>query len=136
MGLYKVICVQDICILSFPLLSALLKQCVKKVRVISFSGPHFPTFRLNTEIYFANVHIKGQCGKMQFRETPNMGTFYTVQYADSAQKNKFYIKHSLSEPDAHWSWFTEEFLSGKRNFLSNESHVSFPLLIREPRTAN
>ena len=72
-----------------PLLSALLKQCVKKVRVVSFSGPHFPTFRLNTEIYFANVHIKGQCGKMLFKKTPNMGTFYAVQYADSAQKNKF-----------------------------------------------
>ena len=49
---------------------------LKSVRIPSFSGPHFPTFGLNTEIYFVNLRIQTECGKIRTRKTPNTDTFY------------------------------------------------------------
>ena len=46
-------------------------QCVKSVRIRRFSGPYFPAFRLNTEIYEVNLHIYSKCGKIRTRKTPN-----------------------------------------------------------------
>ena len=51
---------------------------VKGVRVRSYSGPHFPAFRLNTERYSVSLRIQFECGKMQTKITPNTGTFDTV----------------------------------------------------------
>ena len=51
---------------------------VKIVRIWSFSGPHFLTFRLNTERYGVSLHIQSQCGKTWTRKTPNMNTFHAV----------------------------------------------------------
>ena len=50
----------------------------KSVRLRIFSGPHFPVFALNTEIYRVNLPIQSECGNMQTRKTPNIDTFYTV----------------------------------------------------------
>ena len=36
---------------------------VKSVRIWSFSGPYFPAFRLNTEIYKVKLRIQTTCGK-------------------------------------------------------------------------
>ena len=46
--------------------------CVNSFHIRSYSGPHFPTFRLNTEKY------QSECRKMQTRITPNTDTFYAV----------------------------------------------------------
>ena len=46
-------------------------QCVKNDRIWSYSGPHFPAFRLNTS-------IQSECGKMRTRITLNTDTFYAV----------------------------------------------------------
>ena len=52
-------------------------HCVKSVRIRTYSGPHFPAFGLNTEIYLS-FRIQSQCVKMRTRITPNMDTFYEV----------------------------------------------------------
>ena len=36
---------------------------VKSVRIQSFSGPYFPAFGLNTEVYRVNFRIQTECGK-------------------------------------------------------------------------
>ena len=39
-------------------------QCVKSVRIRSFSGPYFPAFGLNMKIYRANLRIQSEYGEM------------------------------------------------------------------------
>ena len=51
---------------------------VKSVGVRSYSGAHFPAFRLNTERYGVSLRIQSECGKMRTRITPNTETFYAV----------------------------------------------------------
>ena len=53
-------------------------HCIKSVRILSFSGPYFPAFGLNTEIYGVNLRVQSKCGKMRVRKTRNMGTFHKV----------------------------------------------------------
>ena len=53
-------------------------HCVKSVGIRSYSGPHFPAFRLNTERYPVSLHIQSKCGKMGTRVTPNTDTFHAV----------------------------------------------------------
>ena len=38
-------------------------HCVKSVRIRSYSGPHFPVFRLNTKRYGVSLRIQSKCGK-------------------------------------------------------------------------
>ena len=51
---------------------------VKSVRIWSFSGPHFPAFRLNTERYSVSLRFQSECGKLRARITPNTDTFDAV----------------------------------------------------------
>ena len=53
-------------------------DCVKSVRIRSFSGPYFPAFWLNMEIYGVNLRIKHECGKVRTRKTLNTDTFHAV----------------------------------------------------------
>ena len=53
-------------------------DCVKNVRIRSYSGLHFPAFELNTDIYGVSLHIQSECGKIPTRITQNTGTFYAV----------------------------------------------------------
>ena len=53
-------------------------HCVNSVRIQSFSGPSFPAFGLNTEIYRLNFHFQFECWKILTRKLPNMDTFYVV----------------------------------------------------------
>ena len=50
-------------------------HCMKSVQIRSFSGPYFPLFGLNTEIYSANLLIQSE-----FREikTLYLDTFYAM----------------------------------------------------------
>ena len=43
-----------------------------------FSGPYFPAFGLNTEIYGVSLRIQSECKKIWPRKTPNTDTFYAV----------------------------------------------------------
>ena len=53
-------------------------QRMKSVGIRSYSGPYFPAFILNTEIYSVSLHIQSECGKIGTRITPNTDTFYAV----------------------------------------------------------
>ena len=46
-------------------------QCVKSVRIWSFSGPYFPALRMNTEWYGISLCILSECGKIRTRISPN-----------------------------------------------------------------
>ena len=50
----------------------------KNFRIPTYSGPHFPAFGLNTEIYGVSLLIRSECGKMRTRITPTTGTFHAV----------------------------------------------------------
>ena len=50
-------------------------HCVKSVRIRSYSGLHFPAFRLNTERYSLSSRIQSGCGKIRTRIPPNKDTF-------------------------------------------------------------
>ena len=43
-----------------------------------FSGPYFPVFRLNTEIYGVNLFIQSEYRKIRTRKTPYLDTFCAV----------------------------------------------------------
>ena len=53
-------------------------HCVKSVRIWSYAGPYFPTFRLNTERYGVSLRTQSDCGKIRTRITPNIDTFYAL----------------------------------------------------------
>ena len=53
-------------------------HCAKSVGIRSYSGPHFPAFALNTEIYSVSLPIQSKCGKTRIRITPNTDTFHAV----------------------------------------------------------
>ena len=55
-----------------------INPCVKKVRIRSYSGPHFPAHGLNTEKYGVSLRIQSEYGKMRTRIIPNTNTFHTV----------------------------------------------------------
>ena len=50
-------------------------QCVKNVHIRSYSGPHFPVFRLNTERYGVSP--------------------YSVRMRENANQNKYECGHFL-----------------------------------------
>ena len=54
---------------------------VKSVQVRNFSGPCFPVFGLNMEIYCVNHRIHSKYGKIRTRKTPYLDTFDTVLVA-------------------------------------------------------
>ena len=63
---------------------------VEIFRIWSFSGPYFPAFGLNTEIYGVNLRIHSECGKIQTRKTPNTDTFYAVTFL--GQESELYLR--------------------------------------------
>ena len=50
-------------------------NCMKSVRVWSFSGPYFPTFGMNRKKYGVSLSIQSKCGKIRIRK---QDTFHTV----------------------------------------------------------
>ena len=53
-------------------------QCVKSVPIRSFSGPYFPAFGRNKEIYSLNLRIQPKCEKIRTRKSSILDTFHTV----------------------------------------------------------
>ena len=52
---------------------------MKNVRILSYSGLHFPAFGLNTERYGVSLRIQSKRGKMRTKITPNTDTAYAVE---------------------------------------------------------
>ena len=73
----------------------LSENCRKSVRIMSYSGPYFPAFGLNTERYSVSLPIQSECGKIRTRITFNMDTFYAVGF--------YYVRRQLriTEPKYH-----------------------------------
>ena len=57
-----------------------LSHNIRSVRIQGYSGPHFPSFGLNTKRYGESLRIEFKCGKMRTRITPNMNTFHAVLF--------------------------------------------------------
>ena len=58
----------------------LILHCVKKVRIRRYSGPHFPSFWLNTERYGISLRIQSECGKIRARKNSVFGHFLRSVY--------------------------------------------------------
>ena len=65
-------------ILRISSLYGFVAHCVKSVRILSYSGLHFPSFGQNTERYGVSHRIQSECGKIRTRITPNTDTFHAV----------------------------------------------------------
>ena len=63
-------------------------HCVKSVRILSFSGPYFPAFGLNTDKYFLSLCIQSKYGT---RNTPNTDTFHSVYVTASCVSKKLTV---------------------------------------------
>ena len=54
------------------------KDCVKDVRIRSFSCPYFPALGLNLDRYSLSLCIQSGCAKTRTRKTPSSDTFHAV----------------------------------------------------------
>ena len=54
----------------------------KESKIGVFSGPYFPVFGLNTEIYGVNLCIQSKYGKIRTRKIPYLGTFHAMWSSD------------------------------------------------------
>ena len=75
--------------------------CMKSVRIQGFSGPYFPPFKLNTEIYSVNPRILSECRKIQTRKT--------------AKTDNFYILPANTVYEFHLFWYTLMRLSSQKS---------------------
>ena len=90
-----------------------ITHCVKSVRIHSYSGWHFLTFRLNTERYRVSLRIQFKWGKMRARITPTTGTFHIMAgIPDTVENNKLEenVAQVLKKVDV--------------NVLNKECHIS------------
>ena len=53
-------------------------QCVKIVRIWSYSDSHIPAFGLNAGRHSVSLLIQSESGKIRTRIIPNTDTLYTV----------------------------------------------------------
>ena len=77
---------------------------VKIVRILSYSGLHFPAFGLNSERYSASVRIHCKCGKMQTRIIPNTDTSYAAHFSKLNQRFKTASKYRTSIHTSQLRW--------------------------------
>ena len=63
----------------------LWQHWVKNVQMQSFSGPCFPAFGLNTDIYSVNLRIQSKYGKIRTRKILYLDNFYAVPLSVTCQ---------------------------------------------------
>ena len=68
-----------ICGLGLKYFAEIARHCMKSVLIRSFSGPHFPEFRLNTERYSGSLCFRSKWRKIRARKPPNTDTFHAVR---------------------------------------------------------
>ena len=83
--------------------SEYLCHCVKHVCIRSYSGPYFPAFELNTEIYSVNLRIQSECWKIRTRKNSVFG----------------YFSHSASS----WSWISIRIVICKKNKMERSTNT-------------
>ena len=84
---------------SLGLLNGSTSRCVYLASKVSkfkdFSGPYFPIFELNTDIYSLSLRIQYEYGKILTRKTSNSGTFHTVIFNNKINSNNTLIFYKL-----------------------------------------
>ena len=76
---------------------------MKSVRVRSFSGPYFPAFGLNTEIYSASIRIQSTYGK-NGTEKLRIRTFFTpCEFKVKEFGFKFCGKFEMGQSIQEWT---------------------------------
>ena len=58
---------------------------MRSVRIWNFSGPYFPVFGLNMEIYRVNHRIQFECGKIRSRKITNTDIFHVVGLSEKKE---------------------------------------------------
>ena len=104
---------------------------MKSVRILSYSSPHFPVFRLNTERYYVSLRIQSECGKLRTRITPTTDTFYVELYS-------FYKRHLFN---LEWKYkFSEchpnikfEYKMSKSEYLYRWQNANVTLTLKNNR---
>ena len=112
--------------LIFPKISSTNITAYKVSKYGVFSGPYFPAFELNMEIYEVNLRTQSKCGKIQTRKTPYLDTFHAVYVPvksilleQHCTKNEVSIKDFFNKCDQIrsflriWSHLLEKFLMEK-----------------------
>ena len=92
---------------------------VKSVRFRSYSGPHFPTFGINTE---SCGEIRSECRKIRNRITPNTDTFHAVLRSEITSDNRMFTPEkacnfifSTETPSKYMTFFLKK--------ATNQNHV-------------
>ena len=77
------------------------------------SGPYFPTFGLNTEIYSLNLPIPSKCGKIRSRKNSDFGRFSHSDVTKSIKSQSWIqIDRFLNTVDPRFSYEgTDKFCS-------------------------
>ena len=112
--------------LIFPKISSTNITAYKVSKYGVFSGPYFPAFELNMEIYEVNLRTQSKCGKIETRKTPYLDTFHAVYVPvksilleQHCTKNEVSIKDFFNKCDQIrsflriWSHLLEKFLMEK-----------------------
>ena len=100
-------------------------HCVKSVCILSYSGPYFPTFWLNTERYSVSLRVQSECGKIRTRIIPNMDTFYAV-YSLSFLLTLTGIALSIQLNSIYWNQKIVQ-CNKKKFYIFNKSKIDFNL---------
>ena len=74
-------------------------HCVKNVQMRTFSGPYFPVFGLNTEIYSVNLRIQSKYRKIRTRKTPHLDDFYALHVKQKSMERQRCLFLSESYPN-------------------------------------
>ena len=76
-----------------------IKHCVKNVQIRSFSGPYFPMFGLNMEVYGVNLRIQSTYGKIRIRKNSAFGRFlrtgtlsFNILHFDKKQQHSISVE--------------------------------------------
>ena len=97
------------------------KHCVKSVQIRSFSGPYFPAFGMNPEIYSVNHCIHSKCEKVWTRKNSVFGHF------SRSDKRLLFSHIKVTRPKtilfSKWFYVCQIFLNNCKHFLWNYSTI-------------
>ena len=83
------------------------KHSIKCVYIQIFSGLYCPEFGLNKDIYFVNLCIQFERGKIRTTKTPNTDIFLRSEIQDYFPNfNELFQKHLLKKHEKHPLTFT------------------------------
>ena len=85
-------------------------HCVKSVRIQSYFGLHFPTFRLNTEIYGVSFPIQSKWEKNADQNNSEYGHFLRGANIPLCRDDLIKLHHKLNDWLLYWYIYWNFFL--------------------------